>query len=750
MIISRKLILKKISIGLIISILFLIVSCKQNEIHTIDEQSKIKLDSLKTSFDRYLKINIDSAQNIVLKFKDIAYKTGNHDLIAESNLLLAIFYHEKGKINDAAHYFDLSYNQLKNSTDTLLKINFFNKYGLFLNENSTPDSAISSYNKALEMSKQLKDTTYELLITTNMGVVFQNQGKKDLAIKTFINSLQLLEKMHDSVNYAQTCRNIALVLLELGEYTGEFNSALTYFQKSLSINQALGFENEVGLEYINIGVLYRSLNRDSSKLYYKKAADIFRKTANDFELMKVNYNQANLLKEEGKYREAEKVYLDVLKNSKANNSSFGIFASMHQLGIIEIKLGNIISSGRYFDSSIAVAKQNNFTSNLLISTKEAFELHLEKKNLDKAIEYYHLWKNLDDSTHIQEMNNAVLKYKTLYESEKKELENQLLRNDKEKQNLTIQKANQLRTYLLAILLLFVLIIILLYSKFIFKKKANEELKEKNKLIQQKSIQLTDALEKLTFLNENLNKQKIEIQQQADLLKEANATKNKFFSIIAHDLKNPFNVILGYLDILNNDYETINDETKKSFIDILYKASTSTYNLLENLLTWSFTQQGKIEIKKEKIPLKQLIDKGIAPYLSFAEKKNQQLTNNVDENIEVYLDIETLATVIGNCVNNAIKFSHEGGIIEVNALRTDSTIEIKIIDNGIGIDSSLIPHLFKIDKSNSTDGTANEKGSGLGLILCKEFVELNDGKIIIESEKQKGTTVIISLPITISN
>jgi signal transduction histidine kinase/tetratricopeptide (TPR) repeat protein len=738
---SKKLILIYISIGFIVSFLFLIVSCKQNEIHTIDEQSKIKLDSLKTSFDRYLKINIDSAQNIVLRFKEIAYKTGNHDLIAESNLLLAIFYHEKGKMNDAAHYFDLSYNQLQNSTDTLLQITFLNKYGLFLNDNSTPDSAIIIYNKGLELSKQIKDTTYELMITTNMGVVYQNQRKTDLAIKTFINSLQLLEKMHDSVNYAQTSRNIAIVLQEVGE----FESALTYFRKSLLINQALGFENEVGSEYMNIGILYRSLNTDSSKLYYKKAADIFRKTANDFELMKVNYNQANLLKEEGKYREAEKIYLDVLKNSKANNSTFGIFASMHQLGIIEIKLGNIISSGRYFDSSIAVATQNNFTSNLLISTKEAFELHLEKKNLDKAIEYYNLWKNLDDSTHIQEMNNAVLKYKTLYESEKNERENQILRNDKEKQNLTIQKANQLRSYLLAILLLFVLLIILLYSKFIFKKKANEELKEKNKLIQLKSIQLTDALEKLTFLNENLNKQKIEIQQQADLLKEANATKNKFFSIIAHDLKNPFNVILGYLDILNNDYEEISDETRKSFIDILYKASSSTYNLLENLLTWSFTQQGKIEIKKEKIALKQLIDKGIAPYLSFAEKKNQQLTNNVDENIEVYLDIETLATVIGNCVNNAIKFSHEGGIIEVNALRTDSTIEIRIKDNGIGIDSSLIPNLFMIDKSNSTEGTANERGSGLGLILCKEFVELNDGKIIIESEKQKGTTVIISIP-----
>ena len=185
--------------------------------------------------------------------------------------------------------------------------------------------------------------------------------------------------------------------------------------------------------------------------------------------------------------------------------------------------------------------------------------------------------------------------------------------------------------------------------------------------------------------------------------------------------------------------------KKYLIREIYSASENTYYLLENILTWVKTQKGSIVINKELLDLKLLVNESIIPYEINAKKKNIGIVVDLQDGLKVMADKYTIETVIRNLVNNAIKFTHSGGEIAVTAVVEDTKTVVSIKDNGIGIEKELIDKLFRIDVNVSALGTSNEGGTGLGLILCKEFVEKNNGKIWVQSEQGKGSTFSFCLP-----
>jgi len=246
-------------------------------------------------------------------------------------------------------------------------------------------------------------------------------------------------------------------------------------------------------------------------------------------------------------------------------------------------------------------------------------------------------------------------------------------------------------------------------------------------------------------------QKILLQTQSEELKVSNdklnllnSTKDKFFTIISHDLRSPFNSILGFTNLLVEDYNNLDDTQKRKIIGSLNKSSQLAYELLENLLTWARTQTGRIEINKELLNLKELVETSIAPYKYNASKKNIEIAINVPPDTKFSLDRNTSMTFIGNLVNNAIKFTPVGGTITINYHENEDNIELHIIDTGVGMTSDVIGKLFRIDEDISTKGTNNEKGTGLGLILCKEFINKNSGDISVISEVGKGSEFIITL------
>ncbi len=243
----------------------------------------------------------------------------------------------------------------------------------------------------------------------------------------------------------------------------------------------------------------------------------------------------------------------------------------------------------------------------------------------------------------------------------------------------------------------------------------------------------------------LKKTKEHLLKSEKNLKLANTDKNKLFSIIAHDLRSPFTSLTGLSNILYSEYDNLSDEDKKTYIEAISVTSNKTYLLLENLLNWAKAQQGGISINKVSLDLKSFIYKSIEPYMINAHLKDITVNITISEDICIIADQYTLMTIIGNIFTNAVKYTAHKGRIDISVEETNAITSILIKDNGTGMSKSMISKLFDLDKSFSTPGTNNEKGTGLGLILCKDFIKLNGGSISVYSDEGKGSTFRINLP-----
>jgi PAS domain S-box-containing protein len=242
-----------------------------------------------------------------------------------------------------------------------------------------------------------------------------------------------------------------------------------------------------------------------------------------------------------------------------------------------------------------------------------------------------------------------------------------------------------------------------------------------------------------------HKAALQLETYSNKLKELNVTKDKFFSIIAHDLKSPFNSITGFSELLLDNYSNMEIDEIKTSLKFIQSSSKHAYALLENLLVWARSQTQSIEFKPIVFNLKDGIYDTVAMAESIAAKKQIKLISDIAGNISIFADINMINTVIRNLLSNAIKFTPAEGKIEICVSQNSESWLFSIRDNGVGIDPKNIDKLFKIESKFSTFGTENETGTGLGLILCREFVEKHGGKIWIESTLEKGTEFIFSIP-----
>jgi signal transduction histidine kinase len=252
-------------------------------------------------------------------------------------------------------------------------------------------------------------------------------------------------------------------------------------------------------------------------------------------------------------------------------------------------------------------------------------------------------------------------------------------------------------------------------------------------------------EELTAEMSRRAKVEADLLKSTEELKEINATKDKFISIIAHDLRGPFNGFLGLTEILAEEADKL---TKEELLDLsreLHKTAKTQYRLLSDLLQWSRIQSGRMEFTPTTCKLEELVDFVFDIQTANAENKNISLVKEYSRDFELVADIEMMQVVLRNLISNAIKFTGYGGKITVSAKLTEKFSCITISDTGIGIQPEDIPKLFRIDVHHSTEGTHNEKGTGLGLVLCKDIIDRHSGKILVESKIDKGTSITVSLP-----
>lgn len=283
------------------------------------------------------------------------------------------------------------------------------------------------------------------------------------------------------------------------------------------------------------------------------------------------------------------------------------------------------------------------------------------------------------------------------------------------------------------------IIIYLNIYYNMYTRANGKLKEQNMLLMNKQ-------EEILAQQSEIEKHKFELERKAQSLLELNATKDRFFSIISHDLKNPFNSILGVSDVLMDSKERIKDPEVQQYIEVLNSASKKSYRLLLNLLEWARLQSNDIVCNPVKLDLKEVIEENLVLVEAQVLKKGLKIKFEYSEDVDYHVlaDTHMINATLRNLISNAIKFTKKGTIEIVLTCSQDAKI-INVIDSGIGMSRKYVDELFQIDKNISTPGTDSEQGTGLGLILCKEFVEKNGGNISVGSILNKGSVFTVRLP-----
>jgi signal transduction histidine kinase len=246
---------------------------------------------------------------------------------------------------------------------------------------------------------------------------------------------------------------------------------------------------------------------------------------------------------------------------------------------------------------------------------------------------------------------------------------------------------------------------------------------------------------------NLKKAKIEIQDKNDELRELNAEKDKLFSILAHDLRSPFSAFLGLTEILSKKLQEINHDNIQSIANSLRHSALNVFQLIENLLEWSRMQRGLVEYEPRTIQLKDLIIRSVKTLSETLKQKDQEIQLHVPESIFVNVDIAMIESTLRNLISNAIKFSNRGEKINISAkIILNKKVEVTVSDNGVGISDELLGQLFHVNEYVGCRGTEGELSTGLGLLLCKEFVEKNGGEIRAESIEGTGSNFSFTLPL----
>ena len=260
----------------------------------------------------------------------------------------------------------------------------------------------------------------------------------------------------------------------------------------------------------------------------------------------------------------------------------------------------------------------------------------------------------------------------------------------------------------------------------------------------------DDMHILTFVSEQIaqvierKRNSDEIKRYTEELKQSNNTKDKFFSIIAHDLKNPFITLLGFSELLLSDYADLSDDERIYYIQEMKKSADISHNLLQNLLQWSRSQTGRIEFNPQDVDLPKLVSGIIELLKATADRKEINMTYNISPGLFVVADEDMLNTIIRNLLSNAIKFTRKGGLVTVEAELNGNYVNIIVKDTGVGMSNKVRENLFRMDVNQTTFGTEDEAGTGLGLLLCKEFVDKHGGKISVQSELDKGSVFKFNL------
>jgi len=553
--------LSGLRIKLLIKSLIIIVLFQQCTTHK-REQKDVIFDSLLIEANHKLKTNADSALIATKKLDEYATIKNDANQMFESSYLRGRAFEFADKSDSALCYYHKILSIALQLNDTSKIVQSFNSLGRIYLEKEVLDSVATYFRKGLSLAALINDTIQQAGFTTNMGLYYDKINKTDSAMQCYTKAAFFYEELHDSVNIALLYRNLGSVFLAQGLN----KKAITYYKDAININKKLNNKVEIGLDYSNLAIAFKPINKDSVKYFYEKAMDIISGYGSLTKLTMVKFNYANYLKSIGKIDDAEKTYKEVLKVSLDNNILIGQLYAYNLLGKIAVIRKNEKLANEYFLNSLKLAKENKLTTDILRLYYDIFEGNMELKNINQSTKYFQLWSSLNDSLQTQNQQDLIVKYQSIYESEKKSTEIKLLTKEREKDKLK-------HAYLLYILITSLIIVLaILYVLWLRSKYATQ------RLLISEQIQKTQLLE----LNKN-ELQLINQEQEAKLvIQELESNQKLLLSkmlLISHNSEF-LSDILQKLQSLNQELITNDQQDKVKEIIIALSSEVNSKKWVE--------------------------------------------------------------------------------------------------------------------------------------------------------------------------
>ncbi len=576
------------------------------------------------------------------------------------------------------------------------------------------------YNKP-DSSKYYLDLAYELADSNNfkvfkgeilhrMGGSYYIKGQYDLALDYFTKGLEIYSEINDTRGLAVSYNNIAMIY----NVYSNFEKTVNYHRLSIKLCEEIGDSLLLGTNYFNLGITYHEYKKhDSALIFANKAIEIYTKINKEDENTRVYNLKGNIYTETGNYDLAKNMF-DKIINQKDTTNLWDYSFAHDGMAKLYYEKEDYKTSINYGKKALSLSKKLKTKWDIQSAALILSKSYKELDRYDSAYKYLMLNKIYNDSLINKEINSHI---------EYTELKNAQFKNDQLLQEKEIQqKKIEFKNQLMWLLGIGTIILLLLLILFLYKNHQKKVLSEK-----------------LKFIN-------IQIRNNNKELLQLNTTKDLIFRVIAHDLMGPIGNVISFTDYINREYNSLSPEKTKEIIQKLNISIIQAYNLLDNLLHWAKVQMNESNTNVITFIPYKTVNRIVKTHESSMNEKNIGFTINVDEKMSINSDEVIFQILMRNLIANAIKFTNRGGEIHVSAKKFNDFVEFSVKDTGIGIEEKNLELLFDSKPSLSTRGTLGEKGSGIGLVLCKEFIGKLEGRIWAESKLGEGSSFYFTIPL----
>ncbi|WP_277479114.1 tetratricopeptide repeat-containing sensor histidine kinase [Catalinimonas alkaloidigena] len=578
------------------------------------------------------------------------------------------------------------------------------------------DSAIHYALKIDSLSKQINFTKGHSLALNCLGNIYWAKGSLKEGLSYYIQSKEVAHEIGDDNLIAKNIGSMGLIYRAAGNH----KAALSYYRRALPLFISLQNGERIAVTYNNMGKCYLEMGVYDSATHYFNLAHPPARVHRPSILPILSFNHSDVFFRRKEYLQAEKHLKTSLKSSQSFNDERMIIRNKQMLAEVKLFQDSIEVAKSLALDAVKKAEATGVKELMFVCYETLSHVYAKTHQYDSAYHFLSLFNIYKDSVQSEDVQEKI----NFHDFEQQQKEILMLSKEKilEKE---IRQKQTASIYILSLLLVAIAMLAIVLYRSKHQKTTD------NKLLQ--------------FKNEEINRQKEEMAAQADKFQDLNQLKNKLFSIISHDLRSPLNSLSGSLELVQRGL--IDNKEFKAFLPELIKNVSYTNTLLDNLLHWAKNQLEGPEINSEIINLKKIASLKIELLQHQAVHKNISLNNEIQDDVFVYADEIMIQIVLQNLLSNAIKFCRPNDEIYVRLAYQDGFAVMCIQDTGTGIEKDNLDKIFS-DTSFSTRGTANEKGTGLGLMLCKDFVIKNGGEIWVESTLGEGSSFYFSLILSV--